>query len=184
MSDYNQIQTIKRNFFAMRNGIVADTIRQSGLQYKMVFGLNLPQLVEIAASTPRSAELAELLWADRRTRESMMLAPMIYPPEQLTMERCIGMLGEAPTVEVADILCHRLLRHRGDAFEIACEASRSEAWLTRYGALRLLFNLLYQRPEDVREVAESHLEDASSLCRRLSQQMIDEIDAIAGASEP
>ena len=32
MTEFNRFQQIKRNFFAMRNGIVADTIRRGGLQ--------------------------------------------------------------------------------------------------------------------------------------------------------
>ena len=52
MSEFNQIQLIKRRFFAMRNGIVADTIRKAGFDYRMIFGLNLPQLKDIAAELP------------------------------------------------------------------------------------------------------------------------------------
>ena len=89
MSEFNQMQEIKRRFFAMRNGIVAETIRRGGLQYKMVFGLNLPQIAEIAEGLPHTQELAEQLWADSRTRESMMIAPMLYPRERLTRERAI-----------------------------------------------------------------------------------------------
>lgn len=48
---------------------------------------------------------------------------MIYPREELTQERAAEMLREAQTVEVADILCHRLLRHQPYALEIAMEAA-------------------------------------------------------------
>lgn len=59
MSEFNQIQLIKRRFFAMRNGIVADTIRKVGFDYRMIFGLNLPQLKDIAAELPHTVELAQ-----------------------------------------------------------------------------------------------------------------------------
>lgn len=68
MAEFNQIQEIKRRFFAMRNGIVADTMRKGGLGYKMVFGLNLPQIVEIAADITPSRELAEQLGRRTHTR--------------------------------------------------------------------------------------------------------------------
>ncbi len=83
MPEYNRMQIIKRRFFAMRNGIIADTLRKAGLEYKIIFGLNLPQITEIAAEQPHEADLAEELWADRRTRESLMLAPMLYPAAEL-----------------------------------------------------------------------------------------------------
>ena len=49
MSDFNPLQNIKRRFFALRNGVIADTLRRAGSPFKIIFGLNLPQLAEIAA---------------------------------------------------------------------------------------------------------------------------------------
>ena len=58
MAEYNRMQIIKRRFFAMRNGIIADTLRKAGLDYRMIFGLNLPQVVEIAGEQPHEPALA------------------------------------------------------------------------------------------------------------------------------
>ncbi|MDE7376526.1 MAG: hypothetical protein K2N16_06735, partial [Muribaculaceae bacterium] len=68
------MQTLKRSMYAMRNGIVADALRKGGCPHKMVFGVNLPQLAEIARNFGKNREVAEQLWADTSTRESMMLA--------------------------------------------------------------------------------------------------------------
>lgn len=87
MTEFNRFQLIKRRFFAMRNGVIADVIRKSGAPYPLVFGLNLPQIKEIASELPRETELADQLWADRRTRESLMLAPMVHPLEEMTHEK-------------------------------------------------------------------------------------------------
>ena len=43
---------------------------------------------------------------------------------------------------MTDILCHSLLRHLPDAEKIACEAAASTDAMTRYGAVRLAYNLL------------------------------------------
>lgn len=179
MSEFNQIQQIKRNFFAMRNGIVADTIRRGGLQYKMIFGLNLPQIVEIAAGLPHTKELAEELWADSRTRESRLLAPMLYPHEELTPERGAEMLREAQTVEVADILCHRLLRHLPFALKIATDAAASAEEMVRYSAFRLMFNLIYSCPADIKPFAEAELAADCKLTRTLCLNMLQEIDYLS-----
>lgn len=175
MTAFNRMQEIKRRFFAMRNGIVADTIRRGGLQYKMIFGLNLPQIVEIAESLPQSQELAEELWNDSRTRESMLLAPMIYPRDTLSRERAAEMLHEAPTTEVADILCHRLLRHLPFALEIAVDAATADSEMHRYGAFRLMFNLLYTHPSEIRPFVEAELAADSPLTSRICATMLDEI---------
>ncbi len=63
-SPYNDMQTIKRRFFAMRNGIIADVLRRGGSPFRIIFGLNLPQIVEIAAENEASADLARRLWAN------------------------------------------------------------------------------------------------------------------------
>lgn len=175
MAEFNQIQEIKRRFFAMRNGIVADTIRKGGLDYKMVFGLNLPQIVEIAAEIAPSRELAEQLWADTRTRESLLLAPMVYPREAMTRQRASEMLREAPTTETADILCHRLLRHLPYAMDVAVDAVTSPGEMERYGGFRLMFNLLYSRPADIRPFAEAEFAAGSPLTAPICRAMLDEI---------
>ena len=163
----------------MRNGIVADTIRRGGLQYKMIFGLNLPQIADIADNLPHTRELAEELWADVRTRESRLLSPMLYPREELTRERAAGLLSEAQTTEVADILCHRLLRHMPFALDLAIEAATSPDEMHRYGALRLMANLLYSHPAEIRPFAEAELATATPLTRPLCLNMLQEIEFLS-----
>ena len=185
---YNQMQIIKRRFFAMRNGIIADTLRKAGLDYRMIFGLNLPQITDIAADLPHTPGLAAELWADTRTRESLLLAPMLYPVEHMTADTAAEWLSQAPTTEVADVLCLRLLRRHPDALAIALDALDSPAEITRYAALRLLFNLLIlaQSPgsavsaatlaSSLRPHVVTALDSAPPLTRPLAAQLLDEID--------
>ena len=184
--EYNRMQIIKRRFFAMRNGIIADTLRKAGLDYRMIFGLNLPQIVEIAAEQPHSAQLAKELWADRRTRESMLLAPMLYPPTEMDTATAARWLAEAPTTEVADVLCLKLLRNVDGAPEIALAALASATEMTRYSALRLLYNVLIlaqSRPDECRRLAtamrpavQAELEARSPLTAPVATRLLEEID--------
>lgn len=175
MTQFNQTQEIKRRFFAMRNGIIADTIRKAGLDYKMIFGLNIPQIKEIAEALPHTSILAEEMWADKRTRESMLLAPMLYPVEALDITTAKRWVEEVTTTEVADTLCHSLLRHHPQAWDIAMEYVASSDELLRYTAFRLLFNMLYSRPADIRPFAEAEYASGSSLTRPLCHSMLEEI---------
>lgn len=79
--DKSPLQAIKHRFYAMRNGIVADTLRRAGAEYRVIFGVNLPQLKEIASDIGYDAGLARELWANVSTRESVLLAPMIMTAE-------------------------------------------------------------------------------------------------------
>lgn len=176
MTEFNEMQRLKRRFFSMRNGIVADTLRRSGLGYRMIFGLNLPQIADIAREIGPSAELARELWADTRTRESLLLAPMIMPREVLTEAEAREWFEAASTPEVADVLCHRLLRHLPWARGLAMEHVGSGVDMERYTAFRLLFNLLPAGAEEIMPLAKAEYEAACPLTRGLTHALIEEIE--------
>lgn len=105
------IKSIKHQFMVYRNGIVADTLRNSGMPYHIIFGLQLPQLSQIARSVNPSLSLANDLWADSKVRESRLLACYLFPKEEITMEQALDLSRSVQTTEEADILCFRLLRY-------------------------------------------------------------------------
>lgn len=76
MSDFSRLQHVKRRFFAMRNGVIADTYRRAGSPFRIIFGLNLPQITEIAAEFAPDSELAAELW------------PTIPPEKACFLHRC------------------------------------------------------------------------------------------------
>ena len=103
------IQQIKKQFFAFRNGIIADALRKQ-FPYEIVFGLQVPQIAEIARSLSPSMELAEELWSDSKVRESRLLATYLFPISGVTMSRALQLASEVNTVEEADMLAFRLLK--------------------------------------------------------------------------
>lgn len=148
---FNMMQTVKRRFYALRNGAIASQMRDRGLNYRINFGLNIPQIKEIATeintmglTSKEQLDLANALWDNYTTRESRLLAPMIYPADIMTKEVAMKWLSEAQTTEIADHLCHSLLRRLNGAEDIAQHllASPDASDLNRYAALRLLMNLL------------------------------------------
>ena len=151
LPQFNRMQTIKRRFFAMRNGALAQQMRSGGLDYRINFGLNIPQIKEIAREVAswgltdtELAGIATELWHNTSTRESMLMAPMIFPTGAMTDEIAAEWLSEAPTTEVADMLCHSLLRHLTCAPAIAAHllGTLEATDINRYASLRLMFNLL------------------------------------------
>ena len=150
---YNDLQKVKRHFFAMRNGIIADTLRKAGSHFRIIFGLNLPQIVEIASATPHTASLARELWRNTSTRESMLLAPMLFPHDEMTEAEAAAWIDGIPEPEVADVLCHRLLRHLVFAPVLMRRAAGGDTDIQRYTSLRLGLNILRQHPSEVLDVA-------------------------------
>lgn len=161
--NFNPIQRVKRSLYAMRNGIVADGLRRAGCPYRLVFGVNLPQLNEIAAGVGKDAELAEALWADVDLRESALLAPMIYPHEKLTQDKARELASHVKWPEDADILCFKLLRFAPFAGDLAAELVRAVEPLKRYTGLRLYFCTLAQHPEAALQAAEAELARSDSI---------------------
>ena len=143
-SKYSDFQNIKRKFFSLRNGIISDTLRRSGSPFKIIFGLNLPQLKEIANSIGKDYELSLKLFNDRKTRESLLLAPMIFPLSCLNEDMAKKLFENATVSEEIDILCHSLLRHYDGAPILALNILKDEKieGIDLYKGLRLALNLI------------------------------------------
>ncbi|WP_295728487.1 DNA alkylation repair protein [uncultured Muribaculum sp.] len=132
-----RLQPIKHRFYAMRNGITADVLRRVGAPYRMIFGVNLPHLKEIASEIVPDASLARDLWGDASTRESVLLATMVMPPEEFTLDEARRWLATATSAEAIDLLCLRLLGRKPFAAQVAQECLASGEELMRYAAMRL-----------------------------------------------
>lgn len=105
------VKGIKHQFMAYRNGIVADALRNAGLDcYNVIFGLNLPQLGSVAGTVVPSLDLAKALWADEKVRESRLLATYIFPKEDVDVSLAEELIASVRTQEEADMLVFKLLR--------------------------------------------------------------------------
>lgn len=176
MGEFNEMQRVKRRLFAMRNGALADSLRKSGAPYRIIFGVNLPQLVEIAGEFGKNADLAERLWQNTTTRESLLLAPMLYPASEMTIATALRWGRGVTTAEVADVLCLKLLKYLEFADELADKLVESGDDLQRYCGLRLMMNRFPNRLEHIRSMASDELERANPLTASLAKMMIDEVD--------
>ena len=132
-------QRIRKEFYALRNGLIADTLRKGGLEQKYIFGLQLPQIKGIAErfrpqTDDEAAELARNLWIDRECREARLLACHLMPPALIGKEEATLWAEDAATREEADILAFRLLRHLPYAEDIAVTLDASGDTLKKYTA--------------------------------------------------
>ncbi len=182
MDKFNEMQTLKRRFFAMRNGVIADTMRKGGSPFKIIFGLVLPQIEEIASETGYDFELAKRLWANRSTRESMLIAPMLTDPDQFSECDVMEWTADVPSTEIADNLVHKLLRKIPDSYLLALKLARSEDSKQRYCAMRLLWHHITAHSGEVKAIAEAELLRDVTLTRQPARQIIDEIDFLESES--
>lgn len=176
MTEFNKMQQVKRRLFAMRNGAVADSLRKNGAEYRIIFGLLLPQIVEIAQEIGYDEELAEQLWANVTTRESLLLAPMLINPASVDVERAVSMVNSVKSAEVADVLCHRLLRRIPQAFELVQSLADEDSSMSRYCAMRILWQFVYSNPDEAKEIAKNEIAKADDVTLPLAKQIVDEVD--------
>lgn len=174
ITEYNPMQSVKRRFFAMRNGVIADTLRRGGSKFRIIFGLNLPQIIEIAREIGPDARLAAMLWDNSSTRESRLLAPMLMTPTDFTLTQAIGLCHDITDIEEADIFCHRFLRHHPEAAAIAERLSCEQEPMMRYVALRLMFNIVSKHPNEAKGMAKRMSDSSTGFVRTLAVRLLDE----------
>lgn len=175
MTDFNKMQQLKRRLFAMRNGAVADSMRRAGAPYRIIFGLNLPQISEIARDFGPDKVLALELRGNTASRESMLIAPMLFPREELNADVALDWLRGAMTPEVVDIACLKLLRHLDTPEPVIETLSRSGKPLERYAALRLGANILPRGIDLVEEVARRESELGEPMTAMAARIILDDI---------
>lgn len=177
----SKMQSVKQRFFALRNGIVADFLRKAGSPYRIIFGLNLPQLQEVASVFGYDDELAEQLWRDTSARESRLLAPMLINPADFSIERAVQWIEQGiGTTEEIDLFCHNLLRKMPGRTELFDLFSSSENVYKRYAALRLGFTIASTDPEKVLSFVEKEIGAANALTQNVAHQLREHIMFLQG----
>lgn len=176
-----EFRNIKSHFFALRNGEIADRLRKSGSPYKIIFGLIQPQIEEVAATVRHTNELAQRLWANDSTRESRLLATMVFPVEEFTEDLALEWALSAETTELVDQLCFRLVRYLPGAERLAFSSVDNGDSRMHYFGFRLLMNLLVlRRLSDVDSAytaARQGLVAPTDACvQRVCRQIVDEIE--------
>lgn len=113
-----QLSLMHRLMRGRQNVYTSNLLRQHGYLYRVAFGCSLPDVKDIARqigeelSRPESLlfglsaiEVAEALWADQNIRESMLVAPLLYPRGEMSVETAQRWAQSIPTPEVADVVC-------------------------------------------------------------------------------
>lgn len=168
---------LKQQIYVMRNGVMADSLRAAGCPYRLIFGLNIPQLTEIAAQHGLDPEMALELRRHADLRENVLMAMMLYPADRLTLQQAREWAGEVRWAEDADILTFKLLRHVPYAVQLADELCASTDRLVRYTGLSLWIKIISRDPQGARNAAQTELTREGSLTA-FARRIIDEADFI------
>lgn len=120
---------IKKELRASMNGILSARMREAGMPFKLIFGVELPRLQDIAKEFTQDKELANHLWK-QNIRETKLLAIMLMPPEAFTFETANDWAETLATAEEAQVLAMMLLSKTNEAKEVCLK------WLKEGKALK------------------------------------------------
>ena len=179
------IKEIRKEFFAFRNGIVADKLRKAGDPHIIIMGCLLVDIQGIASRFRESindneqiASVASELWSDTNSRECRLAAPMLYPAELMTLELAQQWCQTVETIEVADNLCHKLLRHIDGSDELFRQLISDDNPLIKYTGYRLLLNLMLigkvQLNDTLRVIIETEASQAKQPLLSLLKNILEE----------
>lgn len=180
------VRVIRKEFFAFRNGIIADKLRKAGDPHTMIMGCLLVDVAAIAQRTRESigdenelAAIAQELWNDTNSRECRLAAPMLYPARLMTLALAMEWCNTVETVEIADNLCHKLLRQLKDAEDLMNQLIVQENVLAKYTGYRLMLNLLLlgkiQSGDRLKNVVENEAKQAQQPLKSLLKDILEEL---------
>ena len=105
-----QLKDIKTQLRLSMNGVVSQSMREKGLNYKLNFGVELPRIKSIAAAYEKNHELAQTLWKED-IRECKILAGLLQPVETFFPEIADIWVENMPNIEIAELTCMNLFQH-------------------------------------------------------------------------
>ncbi len=103
------LKDIKTQLRLSMNGVVSQSMREKGLDYKLNFGVELPRIKGIAAAYEKKS-LAQALWKEN-IRECKILAGLLQPVETFLPEIADIWVEDIRNIEIAELTCMNLFQH-------------------------------------------------------------------------
>ena len=141
-----QIKEIKQSFRQMMDGMVAASMRQKGVQYKLNWGATLPRLKAKADEIGQNYDLAIALWKEN-VRECKILATMLMPADKMLSEVVDIWMEQTDCQEIAEQATFNLYQYLPYAPEKAYTWMASEKELYQLCGFHILSRLFMNGQE-------------------------------------
>lgn len=123
--DINEtVREIKRSFRLLMNGVASQSMRQKGVEYKINWGVSLPELQKMAQQYGKNHDLAVALWQEN-IRECKILATLIMPPEEMGEKLAEQWIGEINSQDLAEMACFNLFQYLQHAADLSYQWMKS-----------------------------------------------------------
>ena len=114
------IKEIKKQFRLYMNGVVSQSMREKGLNYKLNFGIEVPRIKEIATKFEKNHDVAQALWKEN-IRECKILAGLLQPVDTFYSEIADIWVEDMCYPEIAELTVMNLFQYLPNASEKAYE---------------------------------------------------------------
>ncbi len=147
-----------------KNGVVADVMKQQGIDYKMNWGVSITDLRAMAGNYASDHLLALKLW-NKQWRESMILATLLDNPADVTEKQMDFWTRSFENSEIAEQASANLWVKTPFAFIKALEWCRGKRHLIRYTGIHLTGRLALTMKSALDEMFEPFFEELAVLGR-------------------
>lgn len=184
---HETVRQIKAQFRLFMNGVLSQSLREKGLKYRLIFGIELPRLKEIASSYEQNHELAQALWKED-IRECKILAAYLQPTDTFDPELADFWMESVHNTELADYLCMALFRRLPYASQKAFQWMASENRMEVYTGFRLMTHLFSLHGPEMNErscnefvdQAQTALQGDDLLIKQAAQSALDRYEVSCG----
>ena len=141
-----RLKEIKRSFRLKMDGAASRSMREKGLDYKLNWGVGLPELKAMAKEYGKDYDLAIALWKED-IRECKILATLMMPPERMLPEVVDIWMEQTPSQEIAEWAAANLYQHLDYAPMLAFKWISSDKELPLICGYQLLARLFMKGQE-------------------------------------
>lgn len=139
------------------NGMVSQSMREKGMEYKLNFGIEYPRIKEIAAGYEPDHELAQALWKEN-IRECKILAGLLQPADTFYQEIADIWIEGMDYPELAEYTVMNLFQRLPYASEVVFRWMADEREMFQLCGFLLMAHLL-MKGEKLNERAEAEFLD-------------------------
>ena len=154
---HETIKDIKSKFRLFMNGMVSQSMREKGMEYKLNFGIENPRIKEIAAGYEPDHELAQALWKEN-IRECKILAGLLQPADTFYPEIADIWIEGMDYPELAEYTVMNLFQRLPYASEVVFRWMADEREMFQLCGFLLMARLL-MKGEKLNERAEAEFLD-------------------------
>lgn len=179
MTVQERILDIKQKLRLSMNGVASGSMRQAGIEYKLNFGVGIPELKRIASEIEKDAELAGALWKED-IRECRMIAAMIYPEDRFLPDLADVWIEQIQYPDLAEVCCMYLFCRMQGASEAAFRWIASDNGMARYCGFLTLAHLLRGGREmseryvlELKDQATAVINGADLMCAQAARTALD-----------